>query len=82
MIPAGESAEANIDLVLGAMTNFIAFVTSTEVKTAEVSGDDAQRFLYFHTEAFPELAEPGSHAPFRDFERECDHEPGGRSRKQ
>ncbi len=58
VVPAGENAEATVQVVAGPMKTFTSFVTSAEVKTAELSGDNARQFLYFHTEAFPEAVPP------------------------
>ena len=59
VVPVGGSAEAAVEVATGGeMTDFTPFVTSVEINTAELSGDAARQFLYFHTEAFPQPAPP------------------------
>jgi uncharacterized repeat protein (TIGR01451 family) len=59
IVPVGGSAEAAVEVATGGeMTDFTPFVTSVEINTAELSGEAARQFLYFHTEAFPQPAPP------------------------
>jgi hypothetical protein len=59
VIAAGGSAETAVEVATGGeMADFISFVTSVEIDTAELSGDAARQFFYFHTEAFPQPGPP------------------------
>ena len=40
------------------LTDFTEIVTAAQIDVAELSGDFARQFLYFHTEAFPLPALP------------------------
>ena len=54
LVAVGESAAATVEVALGGGTTaFTSFVTSAEIQTSELSGDEARQFLYFQTEAFP-----------------------------
>jgi SdrD B-like domain len=60
-VPVGESAGAVIEVQTSdSVTEFTSFVTSTEINAAEMNGEAARQFLYFHTEAFPLPAGPDS----------------------
>lgn len=59
VVAVGGNAEAAVAVAIGGeMTDCTSFVTSVEINTAELSGDAARQFLYFHTEAFPQPAPP------------------------
>ena len=53
LVPVGQSAGAVVEVQTSGVTDFTTFVTSTEIEAAEMSGEGARQFLYFHTEAFP-----------------------------
>ncbi len=56
VVPVGGSAAATVEVQTKDVPEFTPFVTITEIKTAELSGDAGHQFLYFHTEAFPKPA--------------------------
>jgi hypothetical protein len=59
LVAVGENADATVEVATGSdIADFTSFVTSAEINTAELSGDAARQFLYFHTEAFPRPAPP------------------------
>ncbi|MBA3832127.1 MAG: hypothetical protein H0X34_09580 [Chthoniobacterales bacterium] len=59
VVAVGASAAASVEVALGGDTTaFTSFVTSAEIQTAELSGDEARQSLYFHTEAFPRPGPP------------------------
>ncbi len=54
LVPVGESADGTIEVQTGyGVADVTSFVTAAEIDIAELSGDSARQFLYFHTEAFP-----------------------------
>ncbi|MGB8804909.1 MAG: hypothetical protein WCC93_08285, partial [Chthoniobacterales bacterium] len=59
IVPIGETMDTAIEVETGDdLTDFTEIVTAAQIDIAELSGDFARQFLYFHTEAFPSPALP------------------------
>jgi len=59
IVPIGETMDTAIEVETGDdLAEFTEIVTTTQIDIAELSGDFARQFLYFHTEAFPSPALP------------------------
>jgi hypothetical protein len=54
IVPIGETMDTAIKVETGDdLTDFTEVVTTAQIDIAELHGDFARQFLYFHTEAFP-----------------------------
>ena len=59
IVPIGETMDTAIEVETGDdLAEFTEIVTAAQIDIAELSGDFARQFLYFHTEAFPLPALP------------------------
>ena len=59
IVPIGETIDTAIEVETGdSVTDFTEIVTTVQINIAELSGDFAKQFLYFHTQAFPLPALP------------------------